>query len=279
MNTRKSFLVTSALLIAGMLGGSPISAHNEHPPKEPCECEKDDCGVVALAGNFAIDPCRKLLTNFIDPVKPLEGEDCKFVEDTGVEAITCFSGNVGLGEERTLLTNRICPVQDATREDGCTFCNPDDHTCMEDQGGTLVLCGDKVIIEGRLCVSDFDFPDGGDGEIPDCIEKDVNIRPDFQLNTCRICPVGSDCREDANGCLELCGESILIQGRLLVNEFGPFNEDNCVTKDGVRTPAEPMHFRGDVVFDGDIMAGDINLSKVIADMQLEIAHLKALLDN
>ncbi len=181
--------------------------------KGGCDCEIDDCLVTSFRGNFAVDPCRKLLANFIDPVR-LNGTTGKFEQDDDTESITCFSGNVGVGECRTLLTNRICPVVDIEISDKCTVCDADDRGC----------------------------------------------------------------EENAAGCLELCGDQVIIQGKLLVNEFGPFDE-GCLTKDGVRTAPAPMRFAGDVDVAGNVLTGGVNLGELVADMQLEIARLKALLKN
>ncbi len=181
--------------------------------KGGCDCEIDDCLVTSFRGNFAVDPCRKLLANFIDPVR-LNGTTGKFEQDDDTESITCFSGNVGVGECRTLLTNRICPVVDVEISDKCTVCDAGDRGC----------------------------------------------------------------EENAAGCLELCGDQVIIAGKLLVNEFGPFDE-GCLTKDGVRTAPAPMRFAGDVDVAGNLLSGGINLGELVADMQLEIAQLKALLKN
>ncbi len=183
------------------------------PAKATCDCEIDDCLVTSFRGNFAVDPCRKLLANFIDPVM-LNDETGNFAQDDGTEAITCFSGNVGVAECRTLLTNRICPVVDITLSDVCTVCDAGDRGC----------------------------------------------------------------EENAAGCLELCGDQVIIAGKLLVNDFGPF-DDGCLTKDGIRGEPTPLRFAGDVNVAGNLLAGGVNLSELVADMQLEIAQLKALLKN
>ena len=181
--------------------------------KGSCGCEINDCLVTSFRGNFAVDPCRKLLANFIDPVR-LNGTTGKFEQDDDTESITCFSGNVGVGECRTLLTNRICPVVDVEISDKCTVCDAGDRGC----------------------------------------------------------------EENAAGCLELCGDQVIIAGKLLVNEFGPFDE-GCLTKDGVRTAPAPMRFAGDVDVAGNLLSGGINLGELVVDMQLEIAQLKTLLKN
>ncbi len=181
--------------------------------KGGCDCEIDDCLVTSFRGNFAVDPCRKLLANFIDPVR-LNGTTGKFEQDDDTESITCFSGNVGVGECRTLLTNRICPVVDIEISDKCTVCDAGDRGCEENQAG----------------------------------------------------------------CLELCGDQVIIAGKLLVNDFGPFDE-GCLTKDGVRSAPAPMRFAGDVDIVGNVLTGGVNLSELIADTQIELAQLKALIKN
>ncbi len=118
-----------------------------------CDCTLDDCLVTSFHGNFGVDPCRKLLANFIDPVR--QGET-RLEEDDGTEAITCFSGNFGIDECRNLLVNRICPVQNvALNPAECTICDPDDRACEANLGGCLELYGDRVVIPGTLLVNQF----------------------------------------------------------------------------------------------------------------------------
>ena len=128
-----------------------------------CDCQLEKCNVTSFRGNLGIDECCKLLVNFIDPVR---SGDTKLEEDDGTEAITCFSGNVGLNECRSLLVNRICPVQDTTLDAACDICDVDDRACIENEVGCLELCGDQVIIAGKLLVNEFGPFDEG------CLTKD-----------------------------------------------------------------------------------------------------------
>ena len=290
-----------------------------------CDCTLDDCGVTSFMGNFAVNPCRKLLTNFIDPVKGVAGE---FFEDRSPDAITCFSGNVGLSEDRTLLTNRLCPVQDTIPN--CVLCDSLDRGCAIDEAGCLEICG-KVIVPGTLLVNnlgslcnasdpcdctfddcdvlafrsnlgvdpcrklltnfinpvreDTDVLEADDGDFAvTCFSGNMGLNEGRSLLTNRICPVEDvalECetlcdtadrgsQENATGCLELCGSKVIIPGKLLVNDFGPFS---CTTKDG-GVEMQPIRFATNVQIDGEALVDGQSLADIVAEMQLEVARLK-----
>lgn len=232
MKRIQSFLRICTIFTIGLLGLSAGSMQAEEESQQAedtqelartaCACALDTCIVTAFRGNLAVDPCRKLLTNFIDPV---QSGDTTFEQDTGTEAITCFSGNVGLNECRSLLVNRICPVMDTTLDVACAICDADDRGCVE----------------------------------------------------------------NALGCLELCGDQVIVPGTMLVNEFGPFD---CPTMgpDGIMQPASPVRFNvgvevnhdlsveGDLVLDGSLISNGQNISQLVAYLMAEVKELRALLE-
>ncbi len=170
------------------------------------ECIQDPCGVVGISSNLGVDPCRKLLANFVGPV--VQGSESLEADRSDI-AVTCFSGNVGTNEGRSVLTGRVCPVQDVP-----VNCDP--------------LCDSEDLA----------------------------------------------CSEDATGCLELCGSTVIVPGRLLVNDFGSFA---CPTKGGLPGEIEPMRFGNGIAIDGDLVSHGINLTEAVSELaeQLDtqrIAH-------
>ena len=160
-------------------------------------CEEDTCKITFFSGQVGIDPCRKLLANFIDPIHkdPSTGE---FVENPAVDAYTCFSGNLGVNPNRTLWVNTICAVTDAMVDcDSEDKCPP--SGCIDDPEGCVVIKNPSL--EGRILVNGM------------------------------LCP-GSGCDSDPAGCIVI--KNPVLDGKIcLKGDFGSFGD--CRDKFGVIT--------------------------------------------
>ena len=216
MKQFKMLLAAGALLASG--ASTVLQADN-------CECTLDDCATTSFHSNLAINPCRKLLANFIDPVTV--DSDLALIANYDASASTCFSGNIGVNEDRSLWVNRICPVQDVTPD--CAVCDERDRQCAENENGTLVLCGSKVIVEGDLFVNGSEFS-GGSGSFNPCIDQDVFITNGNRLCVNSINPV-STCQSSPCSC-DPCGTTCFsgkvgIPKELLVNTICPMYIDGC----------------------------------------------------
>ncbi len=175
-------------------------------------CEPDPCSVTCFTGHVAVDPCRKLLANFIDPVwinprtekcEPLDTED----------AATCFSGNIGVRSDRSLWVNRICAVMETTPD--CDEICPDGlNGCIDDPEGCVVI--KNPVFEGKVCF------DGDVGTFGDCTNNKNGILTNF------IWPVLEDlrnkpsCKRD-----DQCGVTC-FQGNAAMNPCRQFRTNYIV---------------------------------------------------
>ena len=125
-------------------------------------CIPAPCGVTSFSGNLGVDPCRTLLTNYIDPVR--RNDYGKLEEDDSTDATTCFSGNAAIHPDRVLLTNTICSVVEGDSDLNCLgdICGAP-KICEADLTGTTLFCS-NVCIDGDLVVKgEFEAPPGPTG--------------------------------------------------------------------------------------------------------------------
>ncbi len=198
-------------------------------------CVEDPNGVVTICNmevempppdfncveEFSMDPCSKILTNFIDPVKQM-GEYC--VEDP--YGTTCFSGDVGLNVGKKLLVNEINPVQ-MIWDPYCT-----EYVCEEDEFGATCFSG-NVVFKKEICVNkQAQFKENVC--IDDCHRLLVNrIEPKSRKETCFIGDVG-----------------IQFGKKLLVNEINPVRLGELVGECGVYFCEEDEY--GTTCFSGNV---------------------------
>ena len=244
------------------------------------DCESDPTGIVefcndvcilgdlVVKGDFDAPPGPQGNTGPAGPTGPQGPEGvCECPQkaigcDCGFEkcAVTSFRGNLAIDDCCKLLVNFIDPVRV-----GGTKLEEDDGTeAITCFSGNVGLNECRSLLVNRICpVMDVTLDAG-----------------------CQICDVDDRaCEINPNGCLELYGDQVIIQGKLLVNEFGPF-DDGCLTKDGLPLAVEPMRFNSDVNIVGDLHAAGVNVSEMLDDMmamlrtqKLEIEELRALLKN
>ncbi len=213
MKNFKLILAAGALLAGGASSVLRAAA---------CDCIVDDCGITNFRSNFGVDPCRKLLVNFIDPVRD-DGAG-GYEEDGAADAITCFSGNFGLNETRTLGTNRICPVVDVPLDIACVLCDSEDRACQEDVNGCLELSGATVVVSGTLIAANIgnlcNAADPCDCTFGDCdaliIHSNLGVDPCRKLLANFVSPV----REDTDGIFADDGDFAVtcFSGNMATNE-------------------------------------------------------------
>ena len=198
------------------------------------------------------------------------GNDVASVDVTACPV--CVGTDLAIQPGYKLLTNDIDPV---TKE-GCP-----DPTGTTRFSGNVEICGD-LTVKGES--------PGNGGEVDlSCIDQDISIQPGFQLNVNRICPVDSDCFEDENGCLELCGDRVIIPGTLLVKEFGSFT---CRSPERGEVEEQPIRFASTVemssglAVDGVLLSNGQDIGNMVHGMvdtlqalSLRVEELEELLKN
>ena len=212
---KKAFtLCLSVGLVVGM--GSVHAANDDALTRDECaigcDCKPNDCKVTCFSGHLGVNPCRKLLTNFIDPVE--RDSEGKCIAATGDKAHTCFSGHVGIDKDKGLWVNTICPVEDA--ETDCAACPDGLQNCKANLCGTTCFTGNVAIERCRTLRVRRLQPAG-----PDCNQGNPNgnicIDGNLSVDECKtmfvnfIDPSRNFIPED--GCQEECDENFQLCGR------------------------------------------------------------------
>ncbi len=219
-------------------------------PPPSLECIKD----------FSMDPCSKILTNFINPVQKLN-EYCT-PYDVGT---TCFSGNVGIHEDKRLLVNEINPVR-SEWDSSCSeyLCNvyDDGQTCFS---GNVRFKKDSCF-DGQVTIKDgFCVNNRAKFNRELCVYGNAQFKDDVCIDECNTLFVNKiDPKMGDTTCFS--GNVGINTGKkLLVNEINPVHmvwDPYCTEyvcdeyDDGTTCFSGDVRFKKDTCFEGETRLKD-----------------------